>query len=50
MRDKVMRILLVHNPKAGSEEHEGDTLMEALKRPDISHVTNLRKRRDSLKH
>jgi diacylglycerol kinase family enzyme len=32
MRDKVMRILLVHNPKAGSEEHEGDTLMEALKK------------------
>src|SRR5947207_1431420 len=27
-----MRILLVHNPKAGSEEHEGEDFIKALKR------------------
>ncbi len=27
-----MRILLVHNPKAGSEEHQGEDLIKALKR------------------
>jgi diacylglycerol kinase (ATP) len=27
-----MRILVVHNPKAGSEEHEGEDLIKALKR------------------
>jgi diacylglycerol kinase (ATP) len=27
-----MRILLVHNPKAGSEEHEGEDLIKALKK------------------
>src|SRR5947207_16000415 len=26
-----MRILLVHNPKAGSEEHEGEDFIKALK-------------------
>src|SRR5207249_10263981 len=27
-----MRILFVHNPKAGSEEHEGEDFIKALKR------------------
>src|SRR5947208_16409819 len=27
-----MRILLVHNPKAGSEEHEGEDFIKALKK------------------
>jgi diacylglycerol kinase (ATP) len=27
-----MRVLVVHNPKAGREEHEGDDLIKALKR------------------
>ena len=27
-----MRILLVHNPKAGSEEHEGEDFINALKK------------------
>src|SRR5213083_1836528 len=27
-----MRILLVHNPKAGSEEHEGEDLIKGLKK------------------
>lgn len=30
--DSAMRILLVHNPKAGSEEHQGEDLIKALKR------------------
>jgi len=27
-----MRILLVHNPKAGSKEHEGEDFIKALKK------------------
>ena len=27
-----MRILLLHNPKAGSEEHEGEDFIKALKK------------------
>jgi diacylglycerol kinase family enzyme len=31
MRDIQMRILLLHNPKAGDQEHEGEELVDALK-------------------
>src|SRR5438105_14419099 len=35
-----MRILLLHNPKAGSEEHEGEDFIKALKK--TGHTTSYR--------
>jgi len=42
-----MRILLVHNPKAGSEEHEGEDFIKALKRAGTKQHISRQKRKGS---